>query len=117
MAEKNMRQPTPPSPPPVDLDRTPPRNTYYDKVAARYRTAKYLTLFVLVAVILGGLFMGSGSVTYANFVYLLRDFDTVPSVKTIYSVMPKAEGIGMAVCNRLMKAAGFTVLNLSNNED
>lgn len=52
-----------------------------------------------------------------NLFSLLRDFDTIPSVKTIYSVMPKAEGIGMAVCNRLMKAAGFTVLNLSNNED
>ncbi len=77
MAEKNMRQTVPTVPLPVDVDRTPPRNAYYDKVAARCRTAKYLTLFLLIVVILGGFFMGSGSVTYANFVYLLRDFDTV----------------------------------------
>ncbi len=53
---------------------------YYARVAARYRLAKYLTLFVLVLVLLAGLIMGSDSITYANFVYLLRDFDTVLDV-------------------------------------
>lgn len=58
-------------------DGAPQRNAYYDKVAARYRTAQYLTLFLLVIVILAGIVMGSDSITYANFVYLLRDFDTI----------------------------------------
>ncbi len=74
---KEVRPTVPPVPSPAEVDRTPPRNAYYDKAAALCRTAKYLTLFVLIVVILGGFFMGSGSVTYANFVYLLRDFDTI----------------------------------------
>ncbi len=42
----------------------------------------------------------------------LREFDTIPEVKTIYAVMPPSDGIGAAVRNRLMKAAGFTVIKL-----
>lgn len=76
---KPQNQPTPPVQPVAAVDGEPPRNAYYDKVAARYRTAQYLTLFLLVAVILAGFIMGSGSITYANFVYLLRDFDTILS--------------------------------------
>ncbi len=61
------------------VDDAPARNPYYDKVASGYRTAQYLTLFLLVVVILAGFIMGSESVTYANLIYLLRDFDTVLS--------------------------------------
>ncbi len=42
----------------------------------------------------------------------LREFDTLPEVETIYAVMPPSDGIGAAVRNRLMKAAGFTVIKL-----
>ena len=42
----------------------------------------------------------------------LRRFDSFEDVNTIYAVMPDEDGIGMAVRNRLMKAAGFTVLKL-----
>lgn len=78
MAKPQNRSVQPPQPV-AAVDGAPPRNAYYDKVAAGYRTAQYLTLFLLVVVILAGFVMGSGSITYANFVYLLRDFDTIIS--------------------------------------
>ena len=78
-----MAKPQNPAQVPVEpiraVDGAPERNVYYDKVAAGYRTAQYLTCFLLVVVSLAGLMTGSESVTYANFVYLLRDFDTVLS--------------------------------------
>ena len=72
-SRQEPRQPVPPIQPHGDA----PQTGYYAKVAARYRTAKYLTVFLLVLLLLGGLVMGSGSITYANFVYLLRDLDVV----------------------------------------
>lgn len=42
----------------------------------------------------------------------LRRFDAYPEIRTIYAAMPPEEGIGMAVRNRLLKAAGFSVLKL-----
>lgn len=72
--EESPKRSVPPvQPPQGDI----PETGYYAKVAARYRTAKYLTIFLLVLLLLGGLIMGSGSITYANFVYLLRDLDVV----------------------------------------
>ncbi len=43
---------------------------------------------------------------------LLRYFDSVKSVKSIYARMPVKEGVGLAVYNRLLKAAGFNTVNL-----
>lgn len=42
----------------------------------------------------------------------LRIFDHKPHVKQIYARMPSTEGIGLAVYNRLVKAAGFSILRL-----
>lgn len=42
----------------------------------------------------------------------LRAFDELPEVRTIYAPVPRREGIGLAVYNRLAKAAGFTVKKL-----
>lgn len=42
----------------------------------------------------------------------LRLIDACESVKTAYVRCPEAEGIGMAVLNRLIRAAGFEVINL-----
>ncbi len=44
----------------------------------------------------------------------LRDFDTIPRIRTVYARIPSREGIGLAVYNRLAKAAGFAVLDLSD---
>ncbi|MBO5649435.1 MAG: threonylcarbamoyl-AMP synthase [Clostridia bacterium] len=41
----------------------------------------------------------------------LRAFDDIPRIKTVYARTPAKEGIGLAVYNRLAKAAGFTVLD------
>ncbi len=46
----------------------------------------------------------------------LRDFDGLPRIKTVYARTPSREGIGLAVYNRLAKAAGFTVLDLSDTD-
>ena len=46
----------------------------------------------------------------------LRDFDEIPRIRTVYARIPSREGIGLAVYNRLAKAAGFTVLDLSDGD-
>ena len=45
----------------------------------------------------------------------LRRFDEMPRIKVIYTPLPDRSGIGLAVYNRLAKAAGFTVMKLENN--
>lgn len=42
----------------------------------------------------------------------LRDFDKNESIKEIYARMPDSGGVGLAVYNRLLKAAGFNVIKL-----
>ena len=42
----------------------------------------------------------------------LREIDDHPEILTVYAALPQSEGIGLAVYNRLMKAAGFTVISL-----
>ena len=39
----------------------------------------------------------------------LRKFDEMPIVKTIYSRCPRKSGLGLAVYNRLIRAAGFEI--------
>ena len=41
----------------------------------------------------------------------LRRFDEL-DIKTMYAVMPKSDGIGFALCNRLLKAAGGQILEV-----
>ncbi|MCH5303304.1 MAG: threonylcarbamoyl-AMP synthase [Ruminococcus sp.] len=43
---------------------------------------------------------------------LLREIDKKPEIKTVYARCPKPDGVGMAVYNRLIRAAGFEVINL-----
>ncbi len=43
---------------------------------------------------------------------LLRYFDTVKNIEKIYARMPGKEGVGLAVYNRLLKAAGFNVIKI-----
>lgn len=42
----------------------------------------------------------------------LRDFDKNADIEKIYARMPDKDGIGLAVYNRLIKAAGFNVIEL-----
>lgn len=42
---------------------------------------------------------------------ILRSFDSLP-VKHIYAQCPEEKGIGLAVANRLKKAAGFSIINV-----
>lgn len=83
MAEKKLRpghapMPNGPGLPPVQsVEDETPQNAYYARVSRAYRAAKYVAVLLLVLVLLAGMFTGADSITYANFVYLLRDFDTV----------------------------------------
>jgi L-threonylcarbamoyladenylate synthase len=42
----------------------------------------------------------------------LREFDSDEDIKFIYARMPDKKGVGLAVYNRLIKAAGFSVIEL-----
>ncbi len=43
----------------------------------------------------------------------LRRIDENPTVHTVYSRLPSTEGVGLAVYNRLIRAAGFEVIDLA----
>ncbi len=47
----------------------------------------------------------------------LRAFDDMPDIRTIYARIPTKKGIGLAVYNRLAKAAGFTVVECEEDPD
>lgn len=47
-----------------------------------------------------------------NLFKILREIDDTPEIKTVYARCPKPDGVGMAVYNRLIRAAGFEVINL-----
>ena len=42
----------------------------------------------------------------------LRKIDEAESIKTVYSRLPSTDGVGLAVYNRLIRAAGFNVVVL-----
>lgn len=42
----------------------------------------------------------------------LREIDETPNIKTVYARCPDTKGVGMAVYNRLIRAAGFEVIDL-----
>ncbi len=42
----------------------------------------------------------------------LRKLDEAPNIRTVYSRLPSTDGVGMAVYNRLIRAAGFEVIDL-----
>ena len=44
---------------------------------------------------------------------VLREIDKCENIDTIYARMPSKVGIGLAVFNRLVKAAGFEIIMLS----
>ena len=51
--------------------------------------------------------------TYAhNLFSALRDLDAMTSIDTIYAPLPESDHIGLALYNRLMKAAGYSVLKI-----
>ena len=50
-------------------------NKYYMRVSARYGVAKWITLLLFTVYLLGMLVWGRNSITYENFLYLLRDFN------------------------------------------
>ncbi len=44
----------------------------------------------------------------------LRKIDENGTIQTVYSRLPSTEGVGLAVYNRLIRAAGFEVIDLEN---
>ena len=47
-----------------------------------------------------------------NLFSVLRELDADGSIQTIYAPLPKSDHIGLALYNRLMKAAGYSVLTV-----
>lgn len=47
-----------------------------------------------------------------NLFSALREADTLEGIETVYVRCPEAEGLGMALFNRLIRAAGFEVISL-----
>lgn len=45
---------------------------------------------------------------------MLRKIDEEPEIKTVYARCPSVDGVGMAVYNRLIRAAGFEVIKLED---
>lgn len=45
---------------------------------------------------------------------MLRKIDEEPEIKTVYARCPGVDGVGMAVYNRLIRAAGFEVIKLED---
>lgn len=43
----------------------------------------------------------------------LRSFDHRPEIKRVYAALPPASGIGLAMMNRMLKAAGYQVIELN----
>lgn len=43
---------------------------------------------------------------------ILREFDKMPNIKTVLTKLPSKDGIGLAIYNRLLKAAGYRVVTL-----
>ena len=43
---------------------------------------------------------------------LLRKFDDMSNIKTIYIPLPEKDDIGLAIYNRLIKASGYTVTDI-----
>ena len=41
----------------------------------------------------------------------LRELDEIGAAK-VYAMMPSTEGVGLAVYNRLLRSAGFRVINI-----
>lgn len=50
-----------------------------------------------------------------NLFDMLRKIDDEGVTKTVYSRLPSASGVGLAVYNRLIRAAGFEVIDLEKN--
>ena len=51
-----------------------------------------------------------------NLFKILREFDDA-GVSTVYARCPSKDGIGLAVYNRLIRAAAFKIINLNKNKD
>lgn len=47
---------------------------------------------------------------------VLRSFDLDRSVRTVYCALPDTEGIGLAIFNRLVKAAGYEIINTEQEQ-
>ncbi len=44
-----------------------------------------------------------------NLFDLLRTFDSMPQIETVYASLPDRKGIGLALFNRMLKAAGYEI--------
>lgn len=60
-----------------DEKNEPPVNHYYATVAYRYKFAKYVAIVLLVVFVIFSMINYKDSITYSNFVFLVKDINTV----------------------------------------
>lgn len=71
-------------------------NKYYMRVASRFGVAKWITLLLFTVYLLTMLALGRSSITYENFMYLLRDFNLTSGTSGAYSSIPYEEQQNMS---------------------
>lgn len=71
-------------------------NTYYMRVASRYGIAKWIALLLFTVYLLGMLVFGRSSITYENFLYLLRDFNLSSGASGAYTSISYEEQQNMS---------------------
>lgn len=71
-------------------------NKYYMRVSSRYGAAKWITLLLFTVYLLCMLAVGRSSITYENFMYLLRDFNLSSGVSGAYTSVTYEEQQNMS---------------------
>ncbi len=75
---------------------TAPRNEYYASISAIYNAAKYITLVVLVLFICVSLISNPETVTYDNFMFLMKDITNVfDSTSNVYGDISYTPEVGI----------------------
>ena len=64
----------------------PLTNPYYAMVSYRYKLAKYAAVIILVFFVLISIALNSENITYNNFVFLIKDMNTVFEAEGVLNV-------------------------------
>lgn len=89
-------------------------NRYYMTVSSRYCAAKWITLLVFTVYLVGMLVAGRSSITYENFLYLMRDFNLSSSAHGGYSsiVYEEQQNMSFSVYKNALAVAGASGVRL-----
>jgi hypothetical protein len=89
-------------------------NRYYMKVSSRFAAAKWITLLLFTVYLVCMLVAARGSITYENFMYLLRDFNLSSSASGAYSsvVYEEQQNMTFSVFKNALAVSGSSGIRL-----